>query len=1496
MLAFIVLINVVAISLRFKPVQNWAAHKATAYLSKELGTTVSVRSLYIKPFSSLVLENLYVLDQQKDTLLNTPKLTVGFSFIYRPKINFTIFGHPIFTVKPQRHIGLNVIQLDNGSFYLKKLKDNSTNLSFILNHFKSKDTTKSTGEPWKLDIGTVALNNFHFRYKNYQSNEFTPQQVNFNDVDVKNLSTVLSDLDLKNHLFKANIHDLSLNEKSGLHLKHFVANATIDTNQILLTNLFIQTNHSNFKDYFRMRFGSFSDFDDFVNRVNMDADFKDSQISSLDIGYFTNSLTHISFDLGMNGRIKGLINNLKAKNLTVTTGQATYVKGDFSLKGLPHWDKTFLELKFEQIATNKKDIDLLYSHFTGVKNRQVPAIIAKFGNINFKGQFTGFQNDFIAYGEFKTKLGRFNSDINLKINKANVPTYTGKINTFDFNLADLLDQNILGRTTLSANVKGRGTDIKQLTEQLDAKITYFDFKGYRYNNLAVNGTFLKKKFDGKVLINDHNINLNFAGDVDLNAKLPVFNFTADVKGAKLNELHLYKDTLTIDSKIKSNFTGNNINNIEGSILLQNIKLQKAHQTALIDSIYFTANGTQEDRKVVLKSDIAEGSLKGDYDIASLPAYFKAIAKKYIPSLKTEIAPFETQIFSFNLKVKNLNAVSMMFIPQLKLTDTANIIGQFNSVEKTAVITGGVKSLKFNKMVFHDIILDESTSDDMLDLNLSLRKVDLTDSLFIKDINISNFLKRDSLNFNIKLSDKNATNQLDLYGLVVFAKDTTAKLKLLPSDIILEHNVWKLTDQVQVKFFNGGRTQINGFGLSNGTQKVNIDGFISPDANDILNVNFSKFNMATLNQLSKPFGIKLTGSLNGDVKLSSLTSKPGFDSNIAIDSLSFNKTLIGDVKFTTRLDNENELLDTKLSIVNRGLQTLFANGVYHLVAADNSLDFNLKMNQTEAIILDPFVKSLVSQLKGTISADVKLTGTLSKPQLNGSVTFINTGVTVNYLKTPYVINDMVTVQNSVINIKDLVLRDSRGGKGTANGTVDLTNLSNPELNVSLNAENLLALNTTFRDNRIYYGVAYGTGTFSFIGPIDNMQIDIKAKTEAGTIFNIPLNTSNKAAEYDFIHFVNPKDTTNVFVKHENAFKGVTLNFDLSADEKTIVKIYTDYGLLTGSGTADNLKLKINSLGDFDMYGDFLISTGKFEFTAKDFITKNFTVSQGGTIRWTGNPANAVIDLKAIYEVRTNITPLYQAAGAGQATNTNQQELVQAQLSMTKFLAQPQFDFDFNFPNDPSVKDDLGTYLNDPTNRTQQAVSLIVRRSFSSGASGNNLTSQVGQTAQSALSEFAFNKLNSIIAQSNIKYFDVNIRSTTDYSASLHFFNDRLLINGSLYDAQGSNDLFGSNQYVVNSNFNNFTKDFGVQYLIKNDGSLLGTYSYRVLNSAAPTLTQQQLNVQYVNGLGLVYRRDFDTFGEFFRNIFGKKAPPVKKEADKIPTTSNPATIDENNDDN
>ncbi|MGV8880135.1 MAG: translocation/assembly module TamB domain-containing protein [Sphingobacteriaceae bacterium] len=1447
---------VIILIFQYKPVQTWAAKKATRYLSKELKTEVSIRSLYIKPFASVVLEEFYVLDREKDTLLHVPKLTVALS-------NFSPFS----SIK-KRQIDFTSVQLDNGAAYVKTLKDSTTNLKFIIDYFDSKDTLVKPVRPWALNFDKITVNNMRFRYKNFLRDTLISNRINYDDIDIRQFSVVLRKLDLKNHLFKALISDLTLREKSGFYVKQFNANATVDTNQIQLKNLFILTPQSKLKDYFQMKFKSFDDFNDFENNVAMDADFKQSRISSHDITYFTSGLQKVKFNLGIDGRITGLLNNLNANNLAIMAGQATYLKGDFNMKGLPDWDQTFMELKFEQIATNKKDIDRILGDFTA-QTTKAPDIISQFGNIYFNGRFTGFQNDFIAYGEFKTGLGRFDSDVNMKISKSGTPSYGGKINTYDFDLGQLLSEKSLGRTSLSADIQGKGFDLKSLAGKVTADAKYFDFNQYRYSNIKIDGSFSKKYFDGKVLVEDKNLNLVFDGNVNLNPGLPVFNFTSTIKNARLNELNLLKDTISIDAKLHTNFSGNNLNNINGKLLLQEIRLVNPTNHYVVDSVYFAAAGQGKDRQLTLKSDIADGSLKGDYDLNTLPSYFKTLIKQYVPSLKTTTVTPKPQNFEFNLQLKNLDPVTALFIPELKIPESGSFVGKFNSATNTATLNGLIKTIRYQKFVLHDLLIDEGTYKEFMNLNISLSKIDLTDSLYIKNISITNFLKKDSLNFNVKLSDKNATNQLDLYGLVEFGQDTSASLKIMPSDVILQNEAWKITDQVRIRFKDGDKTQVSGFELSNGLQKVSVDGVISADPADILEIGFEKFNLHTLEALTRPTGIDLGGMLNGSFKLNSVTRKaPGVEAAIKIDTLKINETLVGDLKFTAQLDNENKHANIKLNILNQELETLNVNGSYDMASADNNLDFNVKLDKTEAIILEPLVNKLVSNLNGKLSADMRLTGTLAKPKFDGTINLLNTGLTVNYLKTPYIINKKLAVNNNIIDVENMILKDNHSGEATANGKVDLNDLNDPYIDVRISAKNFLALNTTFKDNRLYYGTAYATGNFSFVGPTQNIRIDISAKTDEGTVFNIPLNTANTANDYDFITFIG-KDSANA-IRKERSFKGVTLNFDLNIDEKTLVKITTDYGQLEGSGEANNLKLNINSLGDFEMFGDYLISSGKFEFTAQNFISKNFSVNEGGTIRWTGSPSNAEINLKATYEVRTSIQPLYQAAGL-QASQGAQQKLVQAQLILTKSLLQPTIDFDFNFPTDPSIKDEVATYLNDVNNRNQQALSLIVRRNFAPGT-GTRIGDEVLTTAQQAVSEFAFNKINNFISQSNIKNLDLNIRSISEASASFRLFKDRLVLNGSLYNNRGSSDLFaGADNTLFNSDFNNLTKDFEAQYLIQKDGKLTARYSYRVLNNNVVSTLNDQLGIQYINGLGLVYRQDFDSFSEFLKNIFGRKRP-------------------------
>ncbi|MBB6500627.1 translocation/assembly module TamB domain-containing protein [Pedobacter cryoconitis] len=1426
------------------------AKKAAAYLSSELNTTISLHSIYLKPFKSVVIEDLLVLDQQKDTLLSTPKFIVDLNLLSFEK----------------RIIDVNTVQVNNGSFFLKsyKGKNKGTNLDFIIDYFDSGTTTvKKKNKPYKITFNRVILNNIQLKYKNLNTDTVI-NGVNFDDVELKNLNGIFEKLNTTDHLVQANIKNLTFKEKSGFYLKNLSAFTTIDSNKIELKKLLLVTNKSRLSDYFEMKFHDYNDFNDYVNKVRMKAHFKNSHLESKDVAYFASEVSKMNLNIDVDGQITGLVNDLRAKKLSVKAGQATYVKGDFNLKGLPQLDETFMEMKVEMASTNKKDLDELVTNITGNRKKVIPVIVQKFGDIYFNGNFTGFQNDFIAFGEFKTKLGRVVSDVNMKINKKGVPSYSGNVKTYDFDLGRLLDENTLGKITASVYVKGKDTELNTLTEQINGDVKYIDFNDYRYSNVKIDGTFDKKYFDGKLSINDKNIQLAFDGGVNLNPKLPVFNFKASIKKAKLRNLHLFKDSLMVDANFSTNFSGTNLNNIQGNLLIDKIRLNNVKGIYNIDSVQLQAKGIGADRTLKINSDVLDASIHGQYDLNTLPSYYKTLAKTYIPSLQADIVHFKNQIFTFQLDIKHFEPLAQLIAPGLEIEDQAELVGNFDSEKNIATLNGFIKKLKYKGVIANNIIIDENTTANQLQAIITSDRVDLNDSLYIKNVNISNILRNDSLALNVKLSNADDANQLDLNGLVEFAKDTT-RISILPSLLKINSQDWAIQDKVRINFKNG-KTEVSNFDLRNGDQLLTVDGILSEDANDVLKVGFKKFNLTTINPFLKTVGVQLSGKVNGTTKLYGLLKSPKIDDDIKIDSLTLNDTYIGSLTDTSGYNQKTDLINAYMRIDRDGMETFKVDG--HVNLKDKDLDLAVKMDDSELAVLSPFVSDLVSKLKGKISTNLTVKGAFDAPKIDGNVTLNNAQVMVNYLKTTYTLSDKINVEHSVINIEDLVLKDTAGNIATANGTVDLNKINTPTLDITIKAKDFMALNTTIKDNELYFGQAYATGTFIFRGPTNKLYIGIDAKTEKGTVFNLPLNTSETVSSKDFITFLSKDTAANV--KKATNFDGITMSFKLQVDPSSTANLFTNLGNLSGKGNAD-LNLEINSLGDFEMSGDYIIESGSFDFTAQEVINKKFNIRQGGTIRWTGNPNQAQIQLKAIYELRASLSDLYTAANRDvSSSNANLRVPVEVEMGLSGLLLKPDIKLDIFFPSNPSIKEELQAYFSDPNNLNLQAFSLIIRRSFAPGAGREDLGKQLTSGVASTATELLFNQFNNVLSSLNLDFVDINIRSLSEASASFKFFNNRIIVNAGVIDNRSTSDLS-----PIGFSRNSVGSEVEVLALIRKDGTLIGK-----LANKPPT--QQSIFVNTginpsmnVTSFGLIYSQQFDNFREFVQKMTGKYRKIQKK---------------------
>ncbi|HEY4154737.1 MAG TPA: hypothetical protein VGM24_04900, partial [Puia sp.] len=74
-------ILLILLLIQTSPVQNYGRQKIEAYLEKKLQTRVRIGKLYIGLPSKLILKNIYLGDQQKDTLLSGGNIEVDISML-----------------------------------------------------------------------------------------------------------------------------------------------------------------------------------------------------------------------------------------------------------------------------------------------------------------------------------------------------------------------------------------------------------------------------------------------------------------------------------------------------------------------------------------------------------------------------------------------------------------------------------------------------------------------------------------------------------------------------------------------------------------------------------------------------------------------------------------------------------------------------------------------------------------------------------------------------------------------------------------------------------------------------------------------------------------------------------------------------------------------------------------------------------------------------------------------------------------------------------------------------------------------------------------------------------------------------------------------------------------------------------------------------------------------------------------------------------------------
>ena len=226
---------------------------------------------------------------------------------------------------------------------------------------------------------------------------------------------------------------------------------------------------------------SYDDFKDFETKVRMKGNFQKSYLQLGELAYFADEMEGISKKIQLQGKISGTQANLKGRNLDISFGKKSRFKGNVSMKGLPNWENTFTMLDIESFETNLKDLQEIPEYpFTSDKFLSLPKEIGYMGTMIYSGSFTGFESDFVSYGDLKTDIGKISLDIEMKTeDKSGLAVYKGKIKTEEFNLGKYFQlEEYVGKLSLNLDIDGRGLKQNNVNTLVKGNVSALDFNKY----------------------------------------------------------------------------------------------------------------------------------------------------------------------------------------------------------------------------------------------------------------------------------------------------------------------------------------------------------------------------------------------------------------------------------------------------------------------------------------------------------------------------------------------------------------------------------------------------------------------------------------------------------------------------------------------------------------------------------------------------------------------------------------------------------------------------------------------------------------------------------------------------------------------------------------------------------------------------------------------------------------------------------------------------------
>lgn len=1453
-------------------IQTWAVNRLTGIITEKTGAEISVGRISYSMWHEIVADDILFRDLRGDTLLAARRVDLRIREI-RPSQNLYRFGR-IDVYEPDFRMVQDTAGVLNLTEYLGSISGD-----------KAPDSTRT------IDIRIADIDLFDGTYRLEDLSDtagIVQGSVNFKNMHLNNIDGKVRDLRIIPDSVSMVIRGLAFSEAGGFTSRSTDMNLAVAGSNLYFREIDILTDSSAISaEKILLMPRDTSSWRDFVNEVRMDFLFGNSVINTSDLAFFVRPLSGISEKVSMSGRVTGTVAEMKGRNIRIDYESWTRLRFDFDISGLPALNDSYLFIDFTDMKTRAADIERF--SIPGRKPLILPPVVHDMGLISYNGSFTGFTTDFVSFGTLTTDRGIFETDLSLRPDGKNTFGFRGSLRTSAVDLGYIAkNEEIFGGLWMHAEIDGSTKSFKHLTANINGVIDSVEINRYLYRNISVSGSYADRIWDGTVTVREPNIDMDLMGRFDLEKSMPEFDFTLNLANADLHTLNLVKkdSVFRATALVTANFRGNTADNLEGDLRLINSTLENSNGKLNIYDFLINSEIVSGEPLLKLRSDFADAEIRGHYSFEAIGRSVGVILADLFPSrftrpqAKKGEEPDEA-MFTVDTRFKRIDKLNDFLGTGLGISEGTRLTGHFWS-DRPEIIAGlKSEAITYQGIRLGKMSLEGSVKEGRLTVDLAADTVLLPDKSVLGSFILRAVSSSDTTDLGMKWDNNDGgrtIGEVKTRGFFSTGEDKRPLLTVavLPSEVTVNSTLWNISPARIV--IDSVTTFFDNILVSSRTKYISLGGRLSRNPEEKLTLNFEGLNMSYLNNLlnrkqddpSESVQMKFEGMMSGNLTLTDVYENLLFESRISITDFRLNDNNYGVVTISSEWDPRRKLAIIKAGNDFAGRKSIDIQGTYSPSArvaeiAATAMDLPLD-------VINPFVSAFASDIRGFGSGTIRLKGKPRQLELTGAVMAHDASMKIDFLQTRYSFSDSIRFSPRGIIFRNIRIYDEKKNQGMINGMISHNSFKDIGVSFDINMDKMLVLNTRPKDSDMFYGTAYATGYAGIRGNEDKLVFNISARTDPNTEFIVPLNSSASVSDYPYIVFVNPEakeeagkqaEGQNSFVRQEEG-SNIELNFDLDVTPEAEVQLILDEtsgGVIRGKGEG-KLNISLNSRGDVRMAGNYVISDGDYLFTLGNILNKRFAVEEGGTVSWNGAIEDAILNIRALYKTKASLSEIF---GEEELTELKVKLPVECILSLSDRLLNPTISFDINLPTaDEQTRELLKVATDTEEELSRQFLYLLVMNSFypdpslyNAGSatgtpfapSGSSVSTNVGVTTTT---EMLSNQLSNWLSQiSNDFDIGFNYRpgseltdQEVELALSTQLLNDKVSLNGNV-DVRGNQ---------ANTSASNISGEFTVEV------KLTDMLRFKVFNRSNYNLYYQVH--PYTQGVGLFYRRDFNTLKDLF----------------------------------